>query len=234
MTTSLDIVKRSMRLVGALGGGETPTADEAKDGLDALNSMLDQWWIQRLAVYRIEQQQFTWPSGQISRTIGPTGNLTLDPRPIKIQSARQLFNDVDYPIPILTEEQYRAIPLKTTTSTLITDLYYDPTLPNGTIFIYPVVSTNVTLRLSLWTQLQNFASLTTQLALPPGYKEAIEFNLAVTIAPEYERTVPDWVSRKAMISFKHVKRFNHQTPRSIVEPGLMKDPPYFDWRSGNA
>lgn len=234
MTTSLDIIKRSMRLVGALGGGETPTADEAKDGLDALNSMLDQWWIQRLAVYLIEERQFTWPSGQVSRTIGPTGDFVLDPRPIKIESARQLLNNVDYPLSVLTEEQYRNIPLKTVTSTLMTDIYYEPSVPNGKLFGYPVPSAPAEIRLSLWSRLQSFPDLTTQLSLPPGYKQAIEFNLATVLAPEYERIVPPDVFRIAATSLKHVKRFNHQTPRTVVEPGLMKDPPYFDWRSGDA
>lgn len=231
--TANDLIKRAMRLVGALGSGETPTAQEGSDGLEALNSMLDQWWLMRLAVYRIQEDQYTWTSGQASRTIGPTGQLVSTVRPVKVESAAQILLDIDYPIVILTQEQYRGIPAKSIRTTLMTDLYYDPTLPNGTLYGYPIPSVNAEIKLRTRTQLQRFSDLTDVVVLPPGYEQTIVYNLAVLLGPEYERAVPADVGREAILSLMNLKRFNHETPRSVVEPGIMKDPPYFDWRSGD-
>ena len=41
MATVRDIIRRSMLLIGAIAVGETPTDEEAQDGLQTLNDMLE-------------------------------------------------------------------------------------------------------------------------------------------------------------------------------------------------
>ena len=43
MATALDVIRRSMRLIGALAEGEVPTAEQAADGITALQAMLGDW-----------------------------------------------------------------------------------------------------------------------------------------------------------------------------------------------
>jgi len=43
MTTARDMITRSLRAIGVLHSTETPSADEALDGLSALNDMLNSW-----------------------------------------------------------------------------------------------------------------------------------------------------------------------------------------------
>ena len=43
MPTPLDIITRAMKDIGAIASGETPTPQEAQDGFDMLNDMIDQW-----------------------------------------------------------------------------------------------------------------------------------------------------------------------------------------------
>lgn len=43
MATMLDIVKRALVLAGVYAAGETPSAEDASDGVDALNDMLHGW-----------------------------------------------------------------------------------------------------------------------------------------------------------------------------------------------
>ena len=43
MATALDLIRRSMRLMGALAEGEVPTAEQAQDGLVSLQAMLGDW-----------------------------------------------------------------------------------------------------------------------------------------------------------------------------------------------
>lgn len=231
MATALDIIKRSMRLIGALGGGETPTADEATDGMTALNAMLDMWDIQRLAVYQIQQEAFTWASGNASRTIGSGGDFNAT-NPTRVESAVQTVNSIDYPINILKQEQYRNLPDKTTQTDLITHIWheYAPTL--STLYAYPVPSANAAVKLRTWKQLQSFAALTDVLTLPKGYEDAITYNLAVQLAPEYQRAIPTQVGMYAMSSLRVLKTHNLEVPTMTVEPAHVSDPAYFDWRTG--
>ena len=43
MATALDIISRSLRLIGAVAEGEVPSAAQAADGLVALQAMLGDW-----------------------------------------------------------------------------------------------------------------------------------------------------------------------------------------------
>lgn len=45
MATCRDIVTRSLRMVGIIGQGETPEAEELENGMVVLQSMYDQWFI---------------------------------------------------------------------------------------------------------------------------------------------------------------------------------------------
>lgn len=222
-----------MRLIGATASGETLTSDEIADGLEALNAMLDQWWLQRLAVYRIDDSSYSWASGEQTRTIGASGADLTDTRPVRLFSAYQRLNSVDYPISVMTSEQYRRIPSKTTSTDLMTHIFYDPTVPNGTLYGYPVPSTTVTIRLQTYQQIKNFALHTTSFSLPPGYEDAMVFNLALRIAPEYEASVNPLVFSNARTTLANIKRINLEVPTMNDETGYMHAPPYYDWRTGD-
>lgn len=231
MATALDIIKRSMRLVKALGSGETPNNDEQTDGLTALNDMLDSWSIQNLAIYQIQDESFTWSSGQTTRTMGDGGDFDTD-RPIEIEGVFQRLNDIDYPIQKATQQQYSAIPDKTTQSTIVTWLYPDMAYPLATLYAWPVPSQDVTVHIQSWKPLQSFSAASTEVSLPPGYREAITYNLAVRLADEYEKAVPPSVFRRAASGLRTIKQRNNRTPNAVVEPAYMSHG-LFDWRVGD-
>ena len=231
MATALDIVKRSMRLIGALGGGETPTADEQTDGLDALNTMLDSWSIQRLSIYQVQEEAFTWSASAASKTMGASGDFNTT-APAEIEGAFQRINDIDYPLMIANEAQWSSIPAKSTQSSLSTWLYAAYGAPLVTLYVWPVPSESMTIHIRSWKALQNFASATTALAMPPGYKEAIEYNLAINLADEYQRPVPPNVFRRAVTSKRNLKQRNTRVPNSRVEPSMFSGSS-FDYRTGD-
>lgn len=43
MATALDVIRRAMRVIGALAEGEVPTAEQAADGLVSLQAMIGEW-----------------------------------------------------------------------------------------------------------------------------------------------------------------------------------------------
>lgn len=229
MATALDLVKKAMRLVGALGIGETPTDDEASVGREALNSLLDSWWTQRLAVYSQTEDTLSWAAGQVSRTIGSGGDFNIT-RPVRVTSAAQTIQDIDYPINILTSEQYRGLPDKNVDSTLITHLWYDLGADLGTLYAYPKPSVTATVLLRSHKQLQSFSSNTTALSLPPGYQRAVEYNLALELASEYQRQIPQQVALIASTSLAALRRLNKEVPQQRIE--FAETGRTWDWRTG--
>lgn len=184
MTTARDMINGAGRLNRVLGQNMTFTDAEASEGLRRLNSMLDFWSIERLMVYQITENSFTWPSNTASRTIGSGGQIAVT-RPTKIHSA--YFRDSgsnDYPVMLIEEKEvYDSLTPKTTAGFYPDYLFCDYAYPLASLFVWGVPSAALTCVLKSWKQLQSFATLDTVLSLPPGYQDAIEYNLAVRTAP---------------------------------------------------
>ena len=49
--TGLDIITRSLREAGVTGGGDTPSSDQAEDGFNTLNGMIDSWKVDSRYIY---------------------------------------------------------------------------------------------------------------------------------------------------------------------------------------
>lgn len=214
MATALELITRAMRLARVIGKGEIPDSEEASDGLEALNAMLDSWRTERLSVYQITQGSHSWSAADVSMTFGTGGDVTT--RPVAVDSA--FWQDSDgnkRELVVLTERsQYDSIVAPSSQSTLPEFLFYDKAYPLGVVYLYPVPSAGGTLLLNTWQTLQEFASLTEDLALPPGYKRTIEYSLAEEYGPEFGVQVPASVIRIAGKAKTNLKRIN--SPRDVM------------------
>lgn len=185
--TAQTMITRSMRLIQVLGTDANPTAQEAADGLYALNSMLDAWSVERLMVYQVQQNSYSWASGASSKTIGSGGDFDTS-RPIRIEKEGNFFRTsrgLDYPVTVYSREEYDGIGSKTAGGAIPEYLFHDGGFPLMTLYAYPVPSETLTLYINKWKPLQQFTALTSQLLLPAGYQAAIEYNLGPWLAPEF-------------------------------------------------
>jgi hypothetical protein len=215
MTTAVQMITRSMRLIGALGSEETASAAEGADGLAALNTMLDSWSIRRLYVHQIQQLgPLTLISSQASYTIGSSGNFNVA-RPSRITHAfvRDVSSGVDTPVEVTMDRSvYNRKSYKATTSPYPNILYYETAMPLGRIWLYPTPDTANTLYLDCYTPLSSFAGLATDVTLPPGYRRAIEYGLAVEIAPEYGKSISQEFVKSAGDAVAAIKSLNAVVP----------------------
>lgn len=217
MATTLDIIKRSMRLVGALGEDEdAPSDSEASDALDVLNSMLDGWATERLMLYQEQSENFSWPSATTSRTIGSGGNFNTT-RPLKIESAFVRNNNIDYTLDIIGPEVYDSITAKSTQADPPTRLFYDPGFSLGTIYMYGVPIQTWTLFIRSMKQFTQLA-LTDTISLPPGYRRCVEYNLAVEAAPEFGAIPSALVLSMAASTKRHLKNINQPDMTAMIDP----------------
>lgn len=218
MATAIELITRAMRVGRIIGKDQTPTADEANDAFTMLNWMLDQWWTQSLAVYRIARASYAWPSGIVSRTIGPTGDFVAD-RPVRLAPGCSMTQlTVTYPLIILPNVQdYDLIPYKTD-SGLPQRIFYDRTYPNGTLYLWPVPVPGYTLNLNSLQRIESVATLTDTLDLPPAYEMAIVYQLAMRLIPEYGiQPAPD-TAAQARDALAVIKRANQQPLTMSSDP----------------
>jgi hypothetical protein len=211
MATALDIITDSLVDLGAIDPSDAVTADEASHGLRKLNEMVASWSLESLADYQILNENFPTVAATASYTIGSgaTWNTT---RPLRIESAFLRYSGTDYPLRVLSREEYDRITLKST-QFMPEALYYEPSVANGLVYLYGVPDAVYSVYLNSLKQLQSFAALTTTVVLPPGYLRAIKTNLSLELAPAYNRKVPEAVLAIARESKAAVKRLNSRAPK---------------------
>ena len=232
MATALDSIKRAMRLIGVLPVGETPSAEEAADALVALNSMLESFANDKQVIYAPTLDSINWAPNTSSYTVGPSGTVIAD-RPISLlTSCYFVWGDVSYALTPITVDEYNTIPLKVLNNTIPQFIWCNPTFPNSTITLYPTPSAAITLKLWSTKVLQSFPTLTTNVDLPPGYKDFIDYNLAERLAPEYLVDVPVGVARQAMLTRKAIARTNFVSQKMAYPGASLQGRGQFNIYSG--
>lgn len=234
MATARDIINDALKQIGALAIGETATAEEADDALGVLNDMLDSWRTESLLVYNIDSNVFPFTAGKSYYTIGIGGDFNVE-RPIRIESAYvRDSNGNDYKMVTTEDSQdYSDLIAKYVTSTIPYLLYDNGNFPLKGLSIWPVPASG-TYSLVLWTWgvLAEFDSLNTDIQLPPGYKLAIQNNLAFMLCPRYGITNVAEIEKAATRTKAQIKRINTVTPTMAFPRSLTGNAVAFNWLTG--
>ncbi len=209
--TARDLIKGSLRLLGAISTGETPSADEITDGLTLLNEMLDSWSNENLLVYKKDIEKFTLVPGTQSYSIGVGGNFNTA-NPIKLELAMIELQDspdlIACPMDVITVHQWSEIADKSLESAIPTRIYLEKGHPLSTVYLWPKPSVANKLVLTSWKPLSTLATSNTEVILPPGYLRALRYNLALELAPEYGKEPSGSLISSAQEAKENIKRTN--------------------------
>lgn len=233
--TAGDQINRALRLLGILAEGETPSAATSQDCLMALNQMIDSWNTERLSVFSTQDQTFLWPVGQISQTLGPTGDFVGN-RPVYFDDAtyfRDPGTNVSFGIKFINQQQYDGIAVKTVTSTYPQVIFVNMTFPDVTMFIYPRPTRLLEWHFISVEELNKPADLSTVLYYPPGYLRAFTYNLAMEFAPEFGVEPSPQVQRIAMTSKRDLKRVNNPDDVMSLPYAIVATRQRFNIYAGN-
>lgn len=218
--TALDLISRASVTLGVYGPGETLDAAQAQLGLRRLNGLIGQWAVQALTIPTTSRTVIPITVGKGTEanpiTIGPTGDVVMATRPLSLDGAGLLMSgpapQVEVARTVYTGSMWDSLAVKGLTSSLFTGVYYTPSVPNGEIILWPVPDTTIhSLVIYRGEQLVTFASLSASHILPDGYEDALEFNLAVRLAPGSGIAVSPELHDLARSSLANIKRANNTT-----------------------
>ena len=230
MTTAIEIIKRSMRLLGVLSEGETPSAQEVSDSLFALNGIMGSIANSAQMIFARTNESLALVNGTASYTVGPTGGLVTT-RPVEVlESSTIQYQGVSYPLVKWTLADYQQISVQATGG-IPTGFYAQMDMPDITIKFWPVPSAAMTFDMWSNKQITEFASQTQDLNMPPGYDRALAFILAVELAPEFEVEPSPNLMRLCSQARRMLKRTNAEVPRLQMPYGIPNNNNYMDWRS---
>lgn len=219
--TGRDAVAAALRKIGVLAAGESVPAQEAEDALDDLNRMIGSWSNEGLMIYESPRESFTLTPGVGSYTIGDGATFDtvrptyLDAATIENQSATP---KIELQLNIIRSAiEWSTVMAKSLTSTIPENIYYDRGYPNDTIYLYPIPSVANKLVIYTKKKLSAITDMNSEIVLPPGYDDAIVYNLALRLAPEYGKQVSEYVMMVAIESKALIKRVNHETAIAIPD-----------------
>lgn len=238
--TARHIVTEALHECGAVGVGQTPSAEDITRGFDRLNGMIGQWSQKRWVIYRLCFGKVL-STGARHYTVGPTGDIdeSTDATPVPItvrpdqledgcflrQINTSAENPTDYPLKLLTsKEDYAKIPQKNL-QTFSQFIFYDPALPDGLIYPYPAPQSAIYEIWILYKQtLSAFASLDTIVNLPPAYYEALLYNLSLRLASLYKIPIgpTDALPGLAKAGLDTVRAGNTAIAQLRIDPALRR------------
>ncbi len=218
MTTLKELINTAMRKPGILAAGEEASPEEFRDVKAELMRMIDTWRLEELMVYVNTIEQFSLQPGAAAYAIGD-GAAWDTPRPVKIPYAT--IKDGaggSFPLVALTSAEYSQLGHKGSVGRPRA-FYYQPSMPIGEVR-FDKIPDDPTVELVLSQPLTLPEQLTDTISFPPGYEDALIYNLAVRICPDFGKTASNELVGLAVGSKRLIKNTNAQVPTLKIEHGV--------------
>jgi len=210
-TSVTQLIHSSFRLIGAIASGETLETNELNDAFASLNQMLMLWNTEGASLASRKK---------LTVAVASSNSYALPERPVRIESASVASGGIDSRLEIVDSAGWESVPEKAATSVYVRVLYCDYGYPTATVYIAPIPRLGGTLELWIYSVLPQFGAVTDTVDLPPGYEDAVRYNFAVALLPEYPRSQADpslpALAQSYKASIQQLNAANHM--RSMMPP----------------
>lgn len=236
--------------IGVSGAADAVSGEDLDLALLVFNELLDLWNADEARIYNIVFQTYTLTANLQPHTIGiaantptftiPTttdgGTGTLGNRPLRILGANLVLTtsspNVNRPLTIRDEDWWRNQRVQALTSAIPTDLYYDPSWPNGSIYLWPKPTAAYGIQLELLITLAQVV-LTDTFSLPPGYQQALRLTLAESLCAPFLVPMPQSLPDRAREARQIVFAVNTSVPRLTSDYAGSAQQGNWDYRTGS-
>lgn len=217
------IIYQAQRIAGVLHmPGFTGSPEDMSDGLLALNRNVDRLAARRAYAFSDSFQQFTLTPNHSPHLIGPSTtppDFKVNIRPMRLEEdgaalvLTTVNPNVDLPMMVRDADWWNNQRVKGLATAIPTDVYYEPDFPNGALFFWPVPNFAYAVRLRLWVQVQQFASVASSLLAPPAYYDALVLMLAKHLCGMYRQPIPEFVTEELPRALAALQSNNLKSPR---------------------
>jgi hypothetical protein len=193
--------------------------NELKDGMIFLNQQIDYWSARSCYAWTTTFTTFNLTAGHQPHLIGPgltAPDFAVSPRPVDIASANIILPGqppVDVPVRLRDNAWWRAQASKGVHSNVPTDLYYEPDVPSGQLWFWPVPNAAYGVRLEGNVVLQQFVTLDDPFIAPQSYQAAVTLTLAEELCDIWETAMPPNLARRALKARDALQSNNNLPPR---------------------
>lgn len=183
-----ELIGYALQELGVLEAGGTAGTNDLNLGFSKLNDVLATLSTSGVTIFYSVLENFPLVSGTGSYTIGSGGTFNT-PRPVEIEEA--FIRDsggIDHPVAIRPFSEYMRISDKDCAGRPIR-LYYNPTYPYGTIYLYYTPDTVENLYIKSKKPLPAFTATSSTISLPLEYVPVLHHLLVQSLAPFFGKTL---------------------------------------------
>jgi hypothetical protein len=217
----------ALRLLGVASAEQPISADMAQSALEALNTLLDSFSVERLLTWTrprytlplvADKGAYTW--GVVTGETTPADIPYI--APVRLEIA--LLNiggspAQEWPLQIITQEEWeQGVWFKELASGYVEACYLEDTQPYNVLHVYPVPTGAHTLALLPWQAHSPYASWDSVLEWPNGYARAMQYGLALELAPQYGVEPSQTIMRIADESKRALYPVNLEMGRLSINP----------------
>lgn len=181
--TASELLSSAYELARVKDTGESLTSAQTSTGIASLNKIIK--YLQKIGMplWAIKKDTITLVQSSQSYTCGPTGT-GLTERPLRILQAfyRDGFNDIQ--IELISRQEYNELGDKSVEG-IPTQIYYDPQLTNGVLYVYNPADANSagnSLYLIYQRPFEDILSVANEFDFPNEWTMTIEYMLAADLA----------------------------------------------------
>jgi hypothetical protein len=191
MATAGDLITAAVQKIGI----DNPSPAQTASALISRNNLISLEGADFMPPYLVSET-LTLTVGDAEYTIGPSGDLDTV-RPIKIESCylRNSANQ-DFPVRCMSGKDYSEIYTKNTEG-IPNKIYFISEYPLAKIKFNYEPNEAYTAYFEFWKNFTEFATTATSVTLPNEYKEYLVYNLAVSVAEDWDRKVSQTLYARA-------------------------------------
>jgi hypothetical protein len=179
------VITSALRKLGVLPSGGTATSTQLSDGATALNALVKAFHADGMPLWAIASYSFDTVTDTATYTIGPSKTLNTVAWPQKILQAHRTTAG-ENKIELLVENRYDFKNLPVADSGLPVKLYYQAYSTYGEITLWPAPE-DATHEIIIQYQrpFEDMDNATDDFDFPSYWTQALIYNLAWSLAPEY-------------------------------------------------
>ena len=220
------LITAALRKLAVLPSGGTASSAQISDAAVALNAIIKAFQADGLQLWKTTSYDFTTVAGTATYSIGTGETLDTD-KPLRvIEAFYTLSGGNNTPLEVKNRYDFYILPQSSSITGTPVKLYYQPLRETGVISLWPTpVDSTTTITIHYQSQIEDMDASTDDFDFPSYWMNALIYNLAWNLAPEYGIPPQDRQMLQAEANYWHQMALSMDTE----EGGIFIQP---DWFSG--
>lgn len=227
-----DLINEALGHLGVYTGDALSAAD-MQSAFTTFLLLMDGWAAEPLTIFeRGEALTFTTIAGEASYSLGVTSSNPSAPQPLWSVSALPANYDaitqgpagtgLELPVKVAGEYEYVHLPLKGLQSSILEKCWIQTQASSHVLNFWPTPSAAIPINLYTSQRIPAFSAISNSFTLPPGYMEALVFELAAKLSAKFGASLPEWLPTALSDAKSKIKAANWPALESRCDRDLVR------------